>query len=361
MIFIDLLPYIGLLLLTLLIPKLVNRKRYMFFLFLVFFVFSGFRYGVGWDFFNYLEIIELGGWRFEKTEFLVRQLEMFCAKRGFTQLFFVVTSFFIVLFYFLMISKESENPPVSIFVFLCMPVFFLDSLTTVRFSLAVSMVFLSFHYGYKKQYVPYFILLFAAILTHNAALFGLLTIPFVLLKTKYSLTTNLIIFIACFVFGTIIGAFPFFNTVFSSLSDTSLFGDIVDSGERYMQDKGNANFSRTTKIFALINLINLFSLLGKNQDESDKQLRHYVTMFNIGCSIVFLFSFSSVFASRIGTLFLVSLLLIMPYYKNKSIAKIVLYSIFVFVFFYQLTIHANHPEFIGRLNCWLPYRMNFSF
>ena len=61
MVFIALFPYIGLLLLTLLIPQFVNnKKRYMVFLFLVFFMFSGFRYGVGWDFFNYLHIIERG-------------------------------------------------------------------------------------------------------------------------------------------------------------------------------------------------------------------------------------------------------------------------------------------------------------
>lgn len=363
MVLIDLLPYIGLLLLTFLLPKFVNKNTCMVLLFIVFFVFCGFRYGVGWDYFNYLHIIEFGGWRIDNLEFLVRHLDYFCESHGYTQFFFVATSFVIVLLFFLMFSKESENPAVSLLVFLCIPTFFLNSLTIVRYFLAVSLIFFSCHFGYKKQYIPYFALLFAAFLCHKAALFGLITIPFVLLKTEFSLTTNLIIFITCFVFGTIIGSFSFINSVFTTLLDSALFSDIdiLESGERYMHDIGNANFSRTPYVFALINLINLFSFRKDNGDGSNEHLNHFVTMYNIGCSLMFLFSFHATFANRLSIVFTIFLTLIAPFYNNKSIAKIALYSICIFVFFFELTIRASHPDFLGRLNCWLPYRMNFSF
>ncbi len=363
MVLIDLLPYIGLLLLTLLLPKFVNKKAYMFFLFLVFFVFSGFRFGVGWDYFNYLNIIEKGGWRIDNLEFLVRQLCYFCENQGFTQFFFVATSFIIILFFFLVFEKESENPAISIFVFLCIPTFFLNSLVIIRYFLAVSTIFLACHFGYKKQYIPFFLLLFVAFFFHKAALFGLIAIPFVLLRKEFSLTTNLVIFITCFVLGTVVGSFTFINSAFSSLLDSSLFSDsdILEDAERYMQDIGNANFSRTPYVFALINLINLFSFYKFNQNESNQQLGRYVTMYNIGCSLMFLFSFHVTFANRVSVLFTIFLTLIVPYYKNKPLAKIAIYAICIFVFFYELTIKASHPLFIGRLNCWLPYRMNFSF
>ncbi|MBR3711323.1 MAG: EpsG family protein [Bacteroidales bacterium] len=364
MVFIALFPYIGLLLLTLLIPQFVNnKKRYMVFLFLVYFMFSGFRYGVGWDFFNYLHIIEFGGLGIDNFEFLVRQLGYFCERHGFTQFFFVATSFVIVLGFFLMFAKESENPAVSIFVFLCIPTFLLNSFTIIRYFLAVSAIFLSCHYGYKKQYVPYFLLLIAAFLCHKAALFGLITIPFVLMKKEFGFTTNLTIFITCFVFGTIIGSFSFISSMFNTLLESALFSDsdILESGERYMQDIGNANFSRTPYVFALINLINLFSFRRNNQIESEQLLGHYVTMYNIGCSLMFLFSFHVTLANRVSVLFTVFLTLIAPFYKNKPIAKIALYSICLFVFFFELTIRASHIDFVGRLNCWLPYRMNLSF
>lgn len=369
MILVGLLPYIALLLLTLLIPWFVNKKEYankkayMFILFLIFFVFSGFRYGVGWDYFNYIDIIEYGGWRMEKVEFLVRQLDYFCENHGYTQFFFVATSFVIILFVFMMFSKESENPAVSVFIFLCIPTFFLNSMTIVRYFLAVSMTFLSCHYGYKKKYILYFGLLFAAFLCHKAALFGLITVPFVLLKKSFSFTTNLIIFIVCFVFGAIIGSFTVIRSVFTVILDSALFSDtdIFESGERYLFDMGNANFSRTPYVFALINFINLFAFQIKSQKESNQQLSHFVTMYNIGCSLMFLFSFHVTFANRLSVMFTIFLTLIAPFYKNKSVAKTAVYAICLFVFFFELTIRASHVDFIGRLNCWLPYRMNFVF
>lgn len=362
MILVDLLPYIGLLLLTVLVPLFVkNKKTYMFFLFLLFFVFCGFRYGVGWDYFNYANTIKNGGWRIERTEFLVRQLNIFCENHGYAQFFFVATSFFIILLFFLMFYLDSRAPVISVFVFLCIPTFFLNSLVLIRYFMAVSAVFLSLHFGYKKQYIPYFALLLVAFLCHRASVFGLITVPFVLLKKEFSFKTNLILFITCFVLGTVVGSFSLFSSVFSFFADTSLFGELFESGEQYVQDTGGANFSKTPYVFALINLINLFTFHKNNQNESAPLLGHYVTMYNIGCSLMFLLSFNAIFANRLSLFFTIFLTLIVPFYKKNTLPQAALYTIFLFVFFYELTIKASHPLFIGRQNCWLPYTMNFSF
>ena len=360
MILFDLLPYVFLLLLTVLIPKL--SKQALIILFVVFFVFSGFRYGVGWDYFNYIEAIEYGGWMIDRMEFLPRQLMTFCNNHRLTQTFYIVTSFFTIFCYFFMISKSSINPAISLVVFLCVPSFFLDSLSIVRFSLAVSIVFMACYYGYNKKRLLFFILLFVAILVHNAALFGLLVIPFVLKETKWGFITNIVVFLLSFFVGTVLGSLSFFESIFNGLNDT-LFADVVSGAEKYMYDKGNVGFSRTPYVFALFNLINLFSFKRLVPNDNDNRLQHYVTMFNIGCSLLFIFSFNSVFAGRVSQFFLVFLILIVPYYKkNKmiSLQLIAFYSIFVFIFFFQLTIKANNSDFIGRLNCWLPYRMNFG-
>lgn len=359
MIIFDLFPYIGLLFLTLLIPGLFNKKASVVLLFLLFFVFSGFRYGVGWDYFNYLEVLKEGDDAVERMEFLMRQLDIFCIKYGLTQFFFVATSFIMVLFCFIMFVKESENPIASIFVFLCVPSFFLFSLIEVRHYLMISMIFLSYHYGYKKQYIPYVALMIAAFFTHKAALFGLFTIPFVLLNIKFSLVTNLIIFITCFVIGNLLGSFSFISSLFDYIILLDM--DTIAGTTRYLEDTGNANFSRTPYIFALINLINLFVFQKNNQIDTSHRIGHYVTMYNIGCSIMFLFSFNAIFSNRLSTFFTIFLTLIFPFYKPKPIPKLLLCTLFIFVFFFQLTIRASHPDFVGRQNCFLPYRMIFSF
>lgn len=357
----ELIPYILLFLLTLFVPKIVDKKYYMPFLFLVYFVFSGFRYGVGWDYFNYCENFEQGGWRIEETEFLFRILEYFCINHGFVQLFFVVTSFVLLLSYFWVISKDSINPAVSLFVFLTVAFFFLNSMTTIRFTIAVSLLFLSCHFAYKKQYFLYSLFLLASILSHTAALFGLITIPFVFRKVRFGFIVNLSIFIVCFVIGVVVGSFSFFSDIFNTLMDNSFLNEYIGHAEWYMEDLGSTNLSRTPYIYAVINLINLFTVKRMTKDNEDNMLEHYVTMFNIGCSLMFLFLFNAVFATRLSQFFMVYIILIVPYYKKLSIQQIVFYSIYTFVFFYNLTMKVYHPDFIGRVNCWLPYRMNFSF
>lgn len=356
MIIFEILPYVILLLLTLFIPKV--SKKYMMVLFFIYFVFCGFRYGVGWDYYNYLETLEsVRG--IENTEFIIRQIEWFCYNNHLKQFFFVATSFFTILFFFLMIAKESVNPGVSVFVYLTLSMFFFHSMTTVRFTMAVAIGFFACYYGYKKQYVPYIALLLVSILTHKAALFGVLTIPFVLTKAKFNFSINLIIFLVCVVVGTVLGTFSVVKSVFDSLLRNEFLFDFISDAEVYLNDRGGENFSRTPYIFAFINLINLFSARKLASTVSDDRLWHYITMFNIGCSIVFLFSFHAVLASRLSQFFMTFILLIVPYYKKYSVQQFILYALFLFGFFYQLTIHASNPDFIGRINCWLPYRMNF--
>ena len=164
MIYFEILPYVILLLLTLFIPKV--SKKYMMALFVIFFVFCGFRYGVGWDYFNYLETLESER-GIENTEFIIRQIEWFCYNNHLKQFFFVATSFFTILFYFLMIAKESVNPGVSVFVYLTLSMFFFHSMTTIRFTMAVAIGFFACYYGYKKQYIPYFSLLIISFIKHR--------------------------------------------------------------------------------------------------------------------------------------------------------------------------------------------------
>lgn len=361
MILFDLLPYIFLLFLTVFIPKLCNRKLCMILLFLIYFVFCGFRYGVGWDYFNFLQTLSsVRG--IENTEFVVRQIEWFCYNNHLTQFFFVATSFFTVLFFFLMIYKESVNAGVSVFVYLTMSMFFFHSLTTIRFTMAVAIGFFACYFGYKKQYLLYFAFLFLSFLTHKAAVFGVLTIPFVLTEMKWGFATNMTIFLVSYVIGTIIGSFSIISGIFNNLINSNeFFYELMSDAETYMKEKETTGFSRTPYIYATINLINLLSCRKLALSDTSGRFEHYATMFNIGCSLTFLFSFHGTFASRLSQFFMCFILLIVPYYKKNSVQQLLLYSIFLFGFFYQLTIKAYNPDFVGRLNCWLPYRMNFSF
>lgn len=355
MIIIDLLPYILLLLLTLFIPK-VSRK-YMFWLFVIFLFFSGCRYGVGWDYFNYTKAMEEGGWMISRIEFLVRQLELFCYHYKTPQLFFFVTSLIILSCYFFVISKESANPTLSFFTFLCLPIFFLSSLSIIRFSLAVSLWLLAYYYVERDKKLVYFALIIASFFVHRAAAFGLLTVPFVLGRIKFSMKTNIIVFVACFIVGKVLGSFTFISSVLVNL--LGIFQDEEVIVSNYLVDRGGSGFSRTPYVYAVINLIVLLSSKELITSSKNERMATYITLFNLGCSTMFLFSFDETFGSRLAQFFMIYLLFIVPYFKKKSIQIYMLVSIFLFVFVFQLTLRGVHPDFYGRLNCYLPYRLFF--
>lgn len=357
---IDLFPYLFVLLLTAVVPKLFKKKTYMFVLFVLLFVFSGFRYGVGWDYFNYYDTVISADWRLYRMEYLIRKLALFCYDNKTPILFFIVTSFVTLFCYFYTISKESIDKPASLMVFLCLPCFFLTSLTTIRFSLAVAMIFLAYHFFREKKFWLCILIVVAAFFVHRATLFAILTIPFLVWNVSFSNRTNFTILIVCIIIGTF---FSFFS-VFSSVADSALEmlnnEDMSQSVENYM-DIQNGGFSRTPFIYAIIDVLVLFALNDRVRGEKDEKVGFYVTMFNLGCSITFLLSFNPTLASRLSLFFMVYLILAVPYINKKSWQSFLLFSIFIVFFLLQLSVRGTHPDFIGRFNCFLPYRIMFSY
>jgi len=356
MVLIDLLPYIFLLFLTLFIPAV--SKKYVLILFVVLLVFSGFRYGVGWDYFNYTVAMKEGGWRISRIEFLIRQLELFCYRQKAPQLFFFVTSLATLSCYFFVFSKVSFKPSASIFAFLCLPIFFLSSLSIIRFALAVAITFWAYYFLERGKKSLYIALLVASFFVHKAAAFSLLTMPFVLWKVSFNQRLNVIIFIACIVIGKVIGSFSLVSAIFDSFFNMVQAEDLIYTG--YLVDSKGAGFSRTPYLYAAINVIVLYSFKQLVQISNNERMASWITLFSMGCSFMFLFSFNQTFASRLAQFFMVYFLLIFPYFKKKSIQYYMLFFIFLFVFFFQLTTAGRHPDFIGRINCFLPYRMFFG-
>lgn len=356
MILIDILPYVFLLFLTLFLPAV--SKKYVWILFVVLLVFSGFRYGVGWDYFNYTVAVEEGGWRISRVEFLIRQLELFCYRQKTPQLFFFVTSLATLSCYFFVFSKVSFKPSASIFAFLCLPIFFLSSLSIIRFALAVAITFLAYYFLEQGRRSLYFALLVASFFVHRAAAFALLTMPFLFWKVSFNQRVNVIIFIASFVIGKVVGSFSLVSAVLDPILDMVQTEDVNYVG--YLVDSKGAGFSRTPYLYAAINIIVLASYNQLVRTSNNERMASLITLFSLGCSFMFLFSFNQTFASRMSQFFMVYFLLIIPYFKEKSIKNYMLISIFLFVFFFQLTTIGYHPDFIGRINCFLPYRMFFG-
>jgi hypothetical protein len=124
-------------------------------------------------------------------------------------------------------------------------------------------------------------------------------------------------------------------------------------------DSEGGGFSRSPLLYASINICNLIWYNKLTNNDSDEKSKLYITMYNLGCSVMFLFSFQATMASRLAQVFMVYILLLCPSYNRLKMAKSVIFVIAVVAYFFQLSIQGSHPDFSGRWNCFLPYRITF--
>jgi len=360
MILFQLIPYIVLLLLTVLIPKLFPQKGIRI-LFVIFVIFGGCCYGVGWDYFNYTNSILSGGWLIDRMEFIPQQIAVLAGKLNRPQLFFFVNSFFVVLLCFYTIQKESINPAASIIVFLCLPIFFISSISILRYAWAMSLLFFAHRYAEKQHWLIYLFFIAVAFLIHRASIFGILVMPFFFKKFNIPLTINIAIFTICFIFSAVSSFSLYLSEIFTYLGELyDGFEEMTEYGQRYIENSTGKGFSRTPYLYAFINILNFFNYNRFTENKSNERVARYITLYNIGCSVMFLMSFDSVFGSRMAQPFLSFSLLLIPYYfKQKDVCYYIILSLLIFVFIFQLSIPGYHSDFRGRQNCYLPYKLFF--
>ena len=140
--FVGMFPYLFVLLMFPIICVSIKDKGLATkFFFVLLFLISALRYDVGWDYLNYLEIIGNSGNGLMVFELLEHKVCEFSNNIDFPQFFFIFNSLTTCFFFYKGIALMSKNKMLSSYVFLCMPFYFLTSLSIVRFALALSIVF----------------------------------------------------------------------------------------------------------------------------------------------------------------------------------------------------------------------------
>ena len=110
-------------------------------------IFSCLRYGIGYDYLVYKEFIEGLGDKFSlMTMEPIPKLLIEFSQETHYQLFFVITSFLIYIPIFYVIYRMSYSPLLSLWIYVFIPVFFLESLSVIRNHVAFSFFFLSYYF-----------------------------------------------------------------------------------------------------------------------------------------------------------------------------------------------------------------------
>ena len=136
--------------------------------FLSMFFISGFRYGVGTDYFNYEYIFKNISLNNISAEFSYDFLSIFI-KKFFSnaQIIFLVTSFIILMLFFISIPKYSKRYELSIFLFITMYHFYY-SMNIVRQYIAISIVLYGIRYIFSENFKNIYFVLF--LLQHSIVL-----------------------------------------------------------------------------------------------------------------------------------------------------------------------------------------------
>ena len=152
--------------------KVKNKKITLILAAIPLIITSGFRYGVGQDYFSYAKTFELAseGQFFDRIEpgfyFIIKFILLFTDNYLWM---FVITSIIYIMFVFIAIYNQSDNELFSVYLFIAIGYYF-AFFNGMRQLLAVSIFFYGIKYIKNRKIIPYAICIIIATLIHNSTI-----------------------------------------------------------------------------------------------------------------------------------------------------------------------------------------------
>lgn len=339
-----------LLFLSILLTRIIkNDKQRLVACFVIITVFSGIRYGIGYDYYGYLEtcIID-SSVKWEP----IPSLFVEASKATVPFLFFILSSIFISFFYWWGIEKSNSDYMVELFFYLSFPFLFLDQLGIIRQGMATAAVFCAIS-SHNESILKRILLIAIAFFCHRSALIAvLILLPWNKLPPRYLW----IMFISCFIFGSIL---------------VPLIGAILNLGflDESMQSKGVGYLESVRKdegryIRLLIYLITIVSLTQyKRMVKINISNGYFLGLLVLGASLCALFSFNSTLSKRTCLFFFSSSILLIPYLRQLlRINRSIYYFLCIMLFSLTIFIGSRNTRFEDDPGCSVtyPYRTIFD-
>ena len=285
-----------------------NKKKQLLFVFVAVTIFSGLRYGIGYDYYSYLDSCMQGSSRADRYEPIPRMFAMW-SQQTTPYLFFVLTSLFISVFYYIGIKKGGHDFFCEAIFYICFPFLFFNQLGIVRQAMASSVVFCAIAIGNKYSFsiknpivLKKIFLLLIGYLCHQSALVAV----FILFPwdrvNKFYLW---IIFIASFFVGIAI------TPLLESLLYTGFLGeDATASAIRYLENETTGEGRLIKYLIYLVALLSLllYDRLTKMNDKN----AYYIGLLVFGAALYALFVFNASLAKRFCIFFFSSSIFMVP-------------------------------------------------
>lgn len=311
------------------------------------FIFMAFRFNIGWDYPSYVDLMKsTSGYNSDRLE---NEIEFFSylllkigQKYGYYY-FFILNSLIVCYALYIGIKNDSVRPLMSLLIFLAIPFFFLSDLSIVRNAMAYGMIFLGFT-KYRNKKVYQIILIVIGYLFHQSALIGV-----IILLPLERLPRNVLLI--SIIISVLVGELFFkeFISFVSGINSSAQFS-------LYLEDEVEQLGGAVNRY--LIYGISLFILLNYNVFVNDNKQKYYVSLLSIGAILVGLFSQFSHVAIRLGTFFIMSILLLIPYYTvKKRIPTYIINIAFILMFIYCVYyMHVSMENRITHESPVYPYK-----
>lgn len=336
------------------ISKAKNKSKIIYF---ILFVFTIFRFDVGWDYSAYVAEINKGTDYLinSRYELLSKAIFILSSTLKFFPLTFIIFGWLTLLLVHKSIIKNSNKPVLSWLVFYSLPLFFFASLSTLRQSLATVFILYSYTFLKENKNIKFFTTIAIASLFHSSGILGLLL--WLIYKFPMNKTANVIMLIISF-------AFPiYFNDLLLVWAEkitgsSSFFSSYVWYVEN--ESEGTTMLQYLYYFFGIFNLI-FYKRISRLNFEN----RNYLNIVTIGIVIFNLLSFSPIAATRISAFFLIFLIYIIPNYpllfkKHKEIVQFILIILLIAITFIYLWIYIDaYENGITSKISFIPYKFWF--
>lgn len=352
--FFDLFPYfIMVLLLTVIMKGKGSISRKTSACFMLMFIFSAIRYGIGYDYYEYMSaaLHQVEDYSIERFEPLSRLL-IEIGYHTHYQVFFVLCSFLTLYPLYKACLKLSINPAYSLVVYFLFPMLYLESFSIVRNAIAYSFALYAFVLLIDKKFLRSLLMIAVAFMFHKSAAITLLIYPLYFLKLNSKI--NLIVYVASFFISQlvmrIVGNYA---DAISLLSNVEDYADVARSGGRTMT--------------YIVNAITIFNFaIWRKLEEIDHINCKFLTLYCAGACLwnVFL-PVDSTIALRLGSFFIIYIIFLAPQYmyafgnKNRQLVSMFSYYffliLFVSYFYINVSSYLKTPDRMSNL----PYQTVF--
>ena len=315
------------------------------------FVFSAFRYDVGFDYLGYLHTIVAGKYYEVERYEIGQRILLLLSRNTFTQLFFIINSLICIYFFKFAIDRLSPNIAISALAFFCFPNMFLYSMGVVRYSTALALVFYASTFLKKKQIYHFLFFQMLALLFHSGAIVGILFVP--LYYIKIPKCVNMTILIIGFIGGEFV-----LSKILSGIFPENVYGDKL---LQYANLDVGSGMNKIPYLFLFFDLLVLFGC-GKLLKRSSEFYQTF-SIYNCGVALMFLFSFQNTLSIRLSLPFLVYSLIIVSYViqneKSSVLSRRSKIFLFEFVCFILLIYTITIVNATLGKSQYLPYRLFF--